>query len=158
MAEEVGFEPTFAFTKTVFKTAAFNHSATPPIVSSVKIILPQKYARKILRIFLFFPEDHDITSGNLKTMKSLKTWHYRDIWCSKADVIREISGKRENRLHIGFWFMDCAEIRHQSVEYCQNPGLQLLPCAPMLHSAIPVPFVMSAVFVQVEISLAKVKT
>jgi hypothetical protein len=26
----VGFEPTFAFTKTVFKTVAIVHSATPP--------------------------------------------------------------------------------------------------------------------------------
>jgi hypothetical protein len=30
MAEGVGFEPTFAFTKTVFKTVAIVHSATPP--------------------------------------------------------------------------------------------------------------------------------
>jgi hypothetical protein len=30
MAEEVGFEPTVPFGTTVFKTAAFNHSATPP--------------------------------------------------------------------------------------------------------------------------------
>jgi hypothetical protein len=31
MAEGVGFEPTFAFTKTVFKTVAIVHSATPPL-------------------------------------------------------------------------------------------------------------------------------
>lgn len=30
MAEEVGFEPTVRCRTTVFKTAAFNHSATPP--------------------------------------------------------------------------------------------------------------------------------
>jgi hypothetical protein len=30
MAEGVGFEPTFAFAKTVFKTVAIVHSATPP--------------------------------------------------------------------------------------------------------------------------------
>ncbi len=30
MAEEVGFEPTVPRGTTVFKTAAFNHSATPP--------------------------------------------------------------------------------------------------------------------------------
>ncbi len=30
MAEEVGFEPTDGFPSTVFKTAAFNHSAIPP--------------------------------------------------------------------------------------------------------------------------------
>ncbi len=30
MAEEVGFEPTVPFGTTVFKTAALNHSATPP--------------------------------------------------------------------------------------------------------------------------------
>ena len=31
MAEEVGFEPTVPCGTTVFKTAAFNHSATPPL-------------------------------------------------------------------------------------------------------------------------------
>ena len=30
LAEGVGFEPTFAFAKAVFKTAAIVHSATPP--------------------------------------------------------------------------------------------------------------------------------
>ena len=30
MAEEVGFEPTVPCGTTVFKTAAFDHSATPP--------------------------------------------------------------------------------------------------------------------------------
>jgi hypothetical protein len=30
VAEEVGFEPTVPFSTTVFKTAAFSHSATPP--------------------------------------------------------------------------------------------------------------------------------
>ena len=30
LAEAVGFEPTVPFGTTVFKTAAFNHSATPP--------------------------------------------------------------------------------------------------------------------------------
>ena len=30
MAEAVGFEPTEPLGSTVFKTAAFNHSATPP--------------------------------------------------------------------------------------------------------------------------------
>ncbi len=30
MAEEVGFEPTVPLGTTVFKTAAFNHSAIPP--------------------------------------------------------------------------------------------------------------------------------
>ncbi len=32
MAEEVGFEPTVPCGTTVFKTAAFDHSATPPSV------------------------------------------------------------------------------------------------------------------------------
>ena len=35
LAEGVGFEPTFAFTKTVFKTVAIVHSATPPKTSLV---------------------------------------------------------------------------------------------------------------------------
>ena len=48
MAEEVGFEPTVPFGTTVFKTAAFNHSAIPPMKKSsvFKIapkIRPQKY-------------------------------------------------------------------------------------------------------------------
>jgi hypothetical protein len=30
LAEGVGFEPTSRFRETVFKTAAFNHSAIPP--------------------------------------------------------------------------------------------------------------------------------
>ncbi len=33
-AEEVGFEPTVPYSTTVFKTAAFDHSATPPIDKS----------------------------------------------------------------------------------------------------------------------------
>ncbi len=32
LAEEVGFEPTEAFTSTVFKTVALNRSATPPVM------------------------------------------------------------------------------------------------------------------------------
>ena len=35
LAEEVGFEPTEPFSSTVFKTAAFNHSAIPPFMFSV---------------------------------------------------------------------------------------------------------------------------
>ena len=31
LAEEVGFEPTVPCGTTVFKTAAFNHSAIPPL-------------------------------------------------------------------------------------------------------------------------------
>ena len=34
LAEKVGFEPTEAFTSAVFKTAAFNHSATFPLVEA----------------------------------------------------------------------------------------------------------------------------
>ncbi len=34
-AEEVGFEPTVGLTTTVFKTAALNHSATPPQVENL---------------------------------------------------------------------------------------------------------------------------
>ena len=30
LAEDTGFEPADAFTSTVFKTAALNHSANPP--------------------------------------------------------------------------------------------------------------------------------
>ncbi len=33
LAEAVGFEPTRRFRLTVFKTAAFNHSATPPDIN-----------------------------------------------------------------------------------------------------------------------------
>ena len=52
--EEVGFEPTFAFTKTVFKTAAFNHSATPPCLVSVTLIDAEKLARKMFKKIDFF--------------------------------------------------------------------------------------------------------
>ncbi len=38
-AEGVGFEPTVPFGTTVFKTVAFNHSATPPF-SQKKAQLP----------------------------------------------------------------------------------------------------------------------
>ncbi len=40
LAEGVGFEPTFAFTKTVFKTVAIVHSATPPQAALVYEIDP----------------------------------------------------------------------------------------------------------------------
>ncbi len=36
MAEEVGFEPTLPLGKAVFKTAALNHSATPPLQVDTK--------------------------------------------------------------------------------------------------------------------------
>lgn len=32
LAEDTGFEPADAFTSTVFKTAALNHSANPPLM------------------------------------------------------------------------------------------------------------------------------
>ncbi len=32
MAEGIGFEPTEAFTSTVFKTVALNRSAIPPVI------------------------------------------------------------------------------------------------------------------------------
>ena len=34
LAEEVGFEPTVGFPTPVFKTGAFDHSATPPVFSA----------------------------------------------------------------------------------------------------------------------------
>ncbi len=40
LAEGVGFEPTFRFRKTVFKTAALNHSAIPPGTDRHKIVQP----------------------------------------------------------------------------------------------------------------------
>ena len=48
MAEEVGFEPTVRFPGTaVFKTAAFNHSATPPVP---RVVRDQRLAQQsILR-------------------------------------------------------------------------------------------------------------
>ncbi len=35
MAEEVGFEPTDTCASTVFKTAAFGRSATPPYLTAI---------------------------------------------------------------------------------------------------------------------------
>jgi hypothetical protein len=52
MAEGVGFEPTFAFTKTVFKTVAIVHSATPPktaLVYEIDLSLATLYCTEILR-------------------------------------------------------------------------------------------------------------
>ena len=46
--------------------------------------------------------------------------------------------------------MTCAELRKKFVEYYQNAGFQPLPRASMLHSSIPLCFVMSAGLVQVE--------
>ena len=45
LAEDTGFEPADAFTSTVFKTAALNHSANPPcfnIIHDLKQIIKQK--------------------------------------------------------------------------------------------------------------------
>ncbi len=36
MAEGVGFEPTSPFGEAVFKTAALNHSAIPPLIHAVR--------------------------------------------------------------------------------------------------------------------------
>ena len=42
MAEEVGFEPTVPCGTTVFKTAAFDHSATPPLLCELPFGTPEK--------------------------------------------------------------------------------------------------------------------
>jgi hypothetical protein len=39
MAEEEGFEPPVSYPTTVFKTAAFDHSATPPLILSASMAL-----------------------------------------------------------------------------------------------------------------------
>ena len=39
MAEGVGFEPTEVLPSTVFKTAAFDHSAIPPRIVKLQIII-----------------------------------------------------------------------------------------------------------------------
>ena len=39
VAEREGFEPPLAFTKTVFKTAAFDRSATSPLILLVEPIV-----------------------------------------------------------------------------------------------------------------------
>ncbi len=43
MAEGVGFEPTSRCRETVFKTAAFDHSAIPPEVNNFCIIPTEKH-------------------------------------------------------------------------------------------------------------------
>lgn len=50
--------------------------------------------------------------------------------------------------------MNSHDIRRRFVEYYEDLGFHLLPRAPMLHSSIPMSFVMSAGLVQVETSLA----
>ena len=50
VAEGVGFEPTEPFDSTVFKTAAFNHSAIPPSMTG-----PNSYHFPPNRSILFFP-------------------------------------------------------------------------------------------------------
>ncbi len=45
-AEEVGFEPTVPFGTTVFKTAAFDLSATPPLVKIIRKIHPSVKAKR----------------------------------------------------------------------------------------------------------------
>ncbi len=42
-AEEVGFEPTVPCGTTVFKTAAFDHSATPPALSQTDNLNPYRH-------------------------------------------------------------------------------------------------------------------
>ena len=39
MAEEEGFEPPVSYPTTVFKTAAFDHSATPPQFLRTSMVL-----------------------------------------------------------------------------------------------------------------------
>ena len=51
MAEGVGFEPTEVLPSTVFKTAAFDHSAIPPI-SYEPIYLP--FRSKMVNIFVLY--------------------------------------------------------------------------------------------------------
>ena len=56
MAEEVGFEPTVPFGTTVFKTAAFNHSAIPPLDNQNRIIKNRRFCKsessRIAALFL----------------------------------------------------------------------------------------------------------
>ena len=42
MAEGVGFEPTELLHSTVFKTAAFNHSAIPPAITSFELVSKER--------------------------------------------------------------------------------------------------------------------
>ncbi len=50
--------------------------------------------------------------------------------------------------------MKASEIRQRFVDYYKELGFQLLPRAPLLHSSIPMSFVMSAGLVQIETSLS----
>ena len=53
LAEEVGFEPTDACTSTVFKTAAFDHSATPPRKLKMKMNKAPIIIVKNLKLSIF---------------------------------------------------------------------------------------------------------
>jgi alanyl-tRNA synthetase len=51
--------------------------------------------------------------------------------------------------------MSCKEIRQHFIEFFAVQDFQRLPSAPMLHSSIPMSFVMSAGLVQVETVLTQ---
>ena len=62
MAEGVGFEPTVTCATSVFKTGAFDHSATPPLVAidiavAVKLHWLLVFCKKKLACFCNFSTD-----------------------------------------------------------------------------------------------------
>ena len=71
MAEDVGFEPTEGFPSTVFKTAAFNHSANPPQSECLRFrarASQRTYRRSRFRIPYNVGMD---TSGNIRAANAL---------------------------------------------------------------------------------------
>ena len=73
MAEGVGFEPTDACTSTVFKTVAFDRSATPP--PFFKYLDQVASATALIRIFRIFENPHpyraySLTFGSLRRPNS----------------------------------------------------------------------------------------
>ncbi len=51
MAEDTGFEPAEPFGSTVFKTAAIDHSANPPLIVGVILrVLEKKDKQELLEI------------------------------------------------------------------------------------------------------------
>ena len=57
MAEEVGFEPTVPLSTTVFKTAAFNHSATPPNSYTALLINVLQLSILFISLLIFISGD-----------------------------------------------------------------------------------------------------
>ncbi len=93
MAEGVGFEPTELLHSTVFKTAAFDHSAIPPMLSdskrSIEInIILDKRGQYFYFCWLTRPVFYDFRKIKRKSIFSTKI-KYRNPTVFKGDIHNE---------------------------------------------------------------------